>query len=336
MIIASIEVNAQNKSAPFLTKSFSSETINEVVAETTGGNISVSGVNASESRVEIFVSGNGNRKNRLSDDEIKAKVAADYDLEISVNNGKLTATAKSKHRITNWRDALNFSFKIYAPSNVSTNLETSGGNIALTGISGDQAFTTSGGNLNLDNLGGKVKGKTSGGNIYINNCKDELDITTSGGNIMAENSFGHIQVTTSGGSIKLGDLKGKIEAETSGGNIEGDEISGELAAHTSGGNVSLQKLSCSVKASTSGGNIDVSVKTPGNYISIDNSAGRVNLRLPGNTGMDLKFGAMKISTENLQNFSGTNSENEIKGSVNGGGIPITVDAGAGNLHVVFD
>ncbi len=134
----------------------------------------------------------------------------------------------------------------------------------------------------------------------------------------------------------MNDLKGKIKVATSGGNIEGETISGDLSARTSGGNLSLQYLSCSLKAATSAGNIDISIKTPGDYISINNSAGRVNLKMPKDKGVDLKLYGLKISTENLQNFSGTNSSEEINGKLNGGGVPVTVDAGGGKINVVFD
>ncbi|HUZ58538.1 MAG TPA: hypothetical protein VMU83_07140 [Hanamia sp.] len=338
IIVTSFAVNAQNKSdkEPYLTRTFPSETINSVVSKTSGGNISVTAVNPSQSRVEVFVWQNGHWNNALSNDELKTKIANYYDLDISVNNGKLTATASPKDRITNWKGTLSFSFKIYVSENVSTKLETSGGNIVLTGLSGDQDFTTSGGNLDLNGLSGKVKGRTSGGNIYLQNCKNDLDLTTSGGNIDAQNSTGNITVTTSGGSIKLDKLSGNIKAQTSGGNIEGVTIDGILSAHTSGGNVSLLALNCSLKTSTSGGNIQVSVNKPGNYISISNSAGKVDLILPKNTGMDLKLSAMKISTENLENFSGNNSKDEINGTVNGGGIPVTVEVNGGKINLAFD
>ncbi|MEO8415614.1 MAG: hypothetical protein ABI472_18270, partial [Ginsengibacter sp.] len=88
--------NAQNKSnkEPYLNKSFAGEAINKVMSETSGGNISVTGVDPSGSRVEVFVSGNGNRQNSLTDDELAAKINEEYDLDVSVKNNELTVTAK--------------------------------------------------------------------------------------------------------------------------------------------------------------------------------------------------------------------------------------------------
>ena len=338
LVTVSLAVRAQDKTdkQPYLIKSFSGESINKVMGETSGGNISVAGVDPKESRVEVFVSQNNNKKNSLSDDEFTSKVNADYDLDVSVKNNELTVTAKPKHKITDWKKALNFSFKIYVPENAGTDLTTSGGNISLANLSGDKKFTTSGGNLNLESLEGKTKGSTSGGNINLTNSKDDIDVATSGGNINAGKSSGNITITTSGGSINMEDLNGKINAATSGGNVRGETISGDLNASTSGGNVSLRNLACALKAGTSGGNIDVSIKTLSDHVSINNSAGKVNLEIPKNTGMNLKFTGMEISTPNLENFSGTATNEELKGTVNDGGIPVTVDAGSGKINVVFN
>jgi DUF4097 and DUF4098 domain-containing protein YvlB len=338
MLFANIcfAVNAQNNSdkEPYLTKSFAGESIKSVHAETTGGNISVAAADA-DSKVEVYVWQNNGRKS-LSGDELKTKVNDEYDINISVNNSNLTVTAKPKHKIKDWKNSLSFSFKIYVPENADVDLVTSGGNINLKGLSGDKDFTTSGGNLNLEDVKGKTKGRTSGGNINLKNSKDDLDLSTSGGNIYAKNSSGDINITTSGGSIKMNDLNGKIKASTSGGNVEGETIEGDLSATTSGGNVSLHDLNCSLKAATSAGNIDITIKKLVNYVSINNSAGKVNLELPKSTGVDLNLSAMKISTQTLENFSGTNSNDKIKGTVNGGGVPVTVDAGSGKINVVFN
>lgn len=332
-----LAVNAQNKSEKaYVTKSFSGEAISSVVSETSGGNISVTAVSPSEAHVEVFVNQNNNWQKSLSDDEIKNRINDDYDLNISIDNSKLTATAKPKHKITDWKKSLSFSFKIYVPKAAETELRTSGGNIELTGMTGKKDFTTSGGNLVLNDIEGQTKGRTSGGNISLRNSKDDLDLTTSGGNINAENSSGNINISTSGGSIKIEGLKGIIKAGTSGGNIKGQAIEGDLSAHTSGGNISLQALNCSLKTGTSGGNIDVQMKGLGKFVSINNSAGKVSLQIPKNSAVDLKLSAMKISTGTMENFKGNLTKDEVDGALNGGGIPVTVDAGSGKISLEFN
>lgn len=69
----SLGINAQNNSdkEPFLTKLFSKETIKNVQVKTFGGSISVSGVNSSDARIEVYVQKNNFRFNSLSKEEIK-------------------------------------------------------------------------------------------------------------------------------------------------------------------------------------------------------------------------------------------------------------------------
>ena len=228
-----ITIKAQSDKEPWLTKSLSSESVQNVKARTSGGSLSVSGVNASSARIEVYI-GSNNGNETLSKDEIKSRLE-NYDLDITVNDHKLSAIAKPKdHDLNrNWSRTLSISFKIYVPENSSTDLETSGGSIHLDNLQGTQDFGTSGGSLHIDKVGGKITGRTSGGSIHLSNSKDEIDLSTSGGSITAENSNGNMVLSTSGGSLNLSNLQGTIKATTSGGSVHGNDIKGELAAHTS-------------------------------------------------------------------------------------------------------
>ncbi|MEP6614939.1 MAG: hypothetical protein ABJA57_00100 [Ginsengibacter sp.] len=325
--------NAQYNSErdPYMTKSLSNDAISRVKIETTGGNITVEAAGTSEARLEVFVQSN-NSRNSLSKDEIKKMLEEQYDLSTTVHDHTLTAIAEPRHKNMDWKKGLSISFKAFVPSNVSTDLNTSGGNINLKGISGSQNFTTSGGNLNLDDLSGKIKGRTSGGNLNLHNLKDDIDLSTSGGNIEAENSNGNISLTTSGGSLHLDGLGGNIKATTSGGNVHGNDISGELYANTSGGSIVLKGLSCSLETSTSGGNIEVSIKQLGQYVRISNSGGNIDLVMPKNQGADLKLSAEKVKTSGLENFNGSKEDDSVKGKLNGGGIPVTASSSSGNIN----
>ncbi len=313
---------------PYMVKSLTSEGIQNVNVETTGGNISVAGADANP-RIEVYIWASNGRDKNLSKDEIKKRLEEDYDLNVSTSNHKLTAIAKPKHNIHDWNNhGLSISFKVYVPQNVSTDLRTSGGNISLSTLTGTQDFTTSGGNLNIEHLKGHVKGRTSGGNINLSDLQDDIDLSTSGGNIKADNTNGTIRLTTSGGSLVLKSLKGNIKASTSGGNVTADGITGDLSAHTSGGNVHMDDLACSLETSTSGGNIDVSFKSLGKYVKISNSGGHIDLEIPNGQGMDLKLTADRVNATALSGFKGDIKKDRIEGSLNGGGIPVNVSGGS--------
>lgn len=307
---------------PYLSKSLSKETVTDVFARTSGGGILVEGVSASETRVEVYIRANGSRE--LSKEEIKKRLE-DYKLVVEVANNKLTATAEPKVSFSDWgKRGLSISFKIYVPSKVSTDLSTSGGGIVLENLSGTHNFSTSGGGLKLSKLSGKTRGRTSGGGITVKDSKDDISLSTSGGGITASNCAGNLRLSTSGGSIELEKLNGNIEAQTSGGPIRGEDIRGTLSAHTSGGGVRLSQLACGLDASTSGGGMDIDIVEVVDDIKVNNSGGNINLKMPGNKGLDLRLRGNRIKVTDLNNFSGDQEQDKITGKVNGGGTEVNV------------
>ncbi|MEP6846230.1 MAG: hypothetical protein ABI861_09515, partial [Panacibacter sp.] len=153
-----LAVNAQDNKEPYLTQALSSESINQANVQTSGGSIAVMGSSQSEARIEMYVNSNNGLGN-LSKDEIKKRLEEDYVVKINVAGNTLTATAKNKRDNWDWKKSLSISFKIYVPSNVSTDLNTSGGSIKLSDLNGTQVFRTSGGSLKVDKVSGKIDGK---------------------------------------------------------------------------------------------------------------------------------------------------------------------------------
>jgi hypothetical protein len=328
-------VNAQSDNKePYLTQSLSSETIKQANVETSGGSISVMGSSAGEARIEMYVNAN-NGISSLSKDEIKKRLEEDYVVKINVAGNTLTATAKNRKDNWDWKRSLSISFRIYVPSNVSTDLNTSGGSIKLSDLKGNQTFRTSGGSLKVDKVSGSIDGKTSGGSITVTNCTDEIDLATSGGSITAENCKGNLELSTSGGSVHLTGLDGHIEAATSGGRIDGENIKGYLSAATSGGSVKLSNIRATLETSTSGGSMNIEVTELGEYVRVGNSGGSIDISLPANKGIDIDLKGNRVKVNPMNNFSGDTDDNSISGTMNGGGTKVKVHAGSGHVNVTF-
>lgn len=321
--------------APYLTKSLAGNAINSVVVTTSAGGIAVSGQSGQAPRVEVYIRGSNGRE--LSKEEIQKRLNDDYDLDIAVNGHEVTATAKRKNEHNNdWKRSLSISFKIYVPEQTATRLNTSGGGIKLDNLRGNETFATSGGGLLLDRLNGVIRGNTSGGGIQVSNSGNDLSLNTSGGGIIAKNCNGQIKLVTSGGGIQLNNLKGTINANTSGGGIEGGNIEGELITSTSGGGIDLQRVSGSLNAGTSAGNVSVQMIKLGKYLKLDASSGNIDLELPSNQGFNLNARAERINEHPSKvNFTGKWEKESVKGSVNGGGIPVEAYASSGNFNIQF-
>ena len=320
---------------PYLVKSFSRDQVKQLRSSTSGGSIHVSGQSTGDAKVEVYVRANDGGR-YLTHDEAQQRMDGTVELTVAMNGTTLEATAKRKDKWDdNWRRGVSVSFVIYVPETVSSDLQTSGGNIHLSDLTGTENFETSGGNLHLENLSGKITGTTSGGNVTIADSKNEIELRTSGGNMHATHCDGNITMETSGGNMSLQDVKGTIHATTSGGHIDGDGISGELRTSTSGGNIHLDNMTCSLNASTSGGHIDVTMKSMGKYLELENSGGNIHLTLPNGQGYNLAISGDKIHTDKLNNFSGTMDNHNLEGTLNGGGVPVKVSNSSGHVTLSF-
>jgi DUF4097 and DUF4098 domain-containing protein YvlB len=319
---------------PYYVKPLDGLNLKEAELITSGGSLSVYGGGGEKARLEVYIKSNNNKS--LSKSEIEERLKERYELIIEASSDKVKAHAKQKNGWTDWKNALSISFKLYVPSRINSDLKTSGGSITLKGLDGNHDFTTSGGSLNVENVKGNIDGKTSGGSITVKGSEGKINLKTSGGSITAENSKGEIDLATSGGSLKLGGLEGKIEATTSGGSVSVDAINGELLTKTSGGSIKITRLKGSVDAGTSGGSVSVDIDQLGNYVKLRTSAGSIDLNIPSGKGVDLDLSGMKVNVPNLGNFSGSASESQLKGSVNGGGVPVTAKASAGKVNLSFE
>ncbi|HEY4109354.1 DUF4097 family beta strand repeat-containing protein [Puia sp.] len=327
-------LHAQGDRQPYLQKTFARGAVHELETQTSGGNISVSGSTTGDARVEVYVQGNNGRHD-LSREEVQRRMEEQYDLTVELQGNKLVVVAKAKKDI-NWNNhSVSVSFRIFTPVEVSAHVRTSGGNLDLKNLTGNEDFRTSGGNIDADHLVGTIIGHTSGGNVSITDSRNNIDLQTSGGNMDAARCEGKIELATSGGNVGLRDVKGSIRATTSGGQVDGGRINGELYAHTSGGNIDLGEVSASLEASTSGGNIHVNFLSAGKYVNLSNSSGDITVTLPGNQGMDLRISGERVHVTAMNNFRGDQDEKHIRGTVNGGGIPVKVDGSGGSVHVSF-
>lgn len=157
----------------------------------------------------------------------------------------------------------------------SVKIETGGGEVEATGVSGRVDIESGGGKIRVDDVGGSVGVETGG---------DSIEIGTVGGDLKLE---------TGGGNISIRSVKGKINAETGGGNVV--VLSGEQGAvvEAGGGNVEIKRCLGRVKASTGGGNI--SLGDIGGPADIDTGGGSIRLTsAKGRVGANAGAGSIEL------------------------------------------
>ena len=207
---------------------------------------------------------------------------------------------------------------IQVPAQFNAQLNTSGGGIAASDVTGEVKADTSGGELRFARLHGPLNGDTSGGGIRVTDCEGQIKIDTSGGGIEVTGGSGTLNGDTSGGSITVKTFKGPASVDTSGGGITIENVAGKIKGDTSGGSIHavlLSPIPGDVSLSTSGGGITVKVSANAAFnLDAEASGGGVHCDLP-------------------VTVQGKREHGELKGTVNGGGPVVHLETSGGGVHV---
>ena len=190
---------------------------------------------------------------------------------------------------------MNFSFKVYIPEEMSTQLKTLGGDITLRNANGRQMVRTGGGSITLSDIKGRLEAYTAGGNIDIINSR------------------------------------GTIYAQTQGGQISLDRAEGEIRLKTNGGRITSERTSGTMLAKVGGGDIWADFIQVGNGINLETSAGNIHLEVPDHRGYQLSMSGTEVDFSDLQAVRGEKTKGRIEGTFKDSGPPIDLNTNVGTI-----
>ncbi len=134
-------------------------------------------------------------------------------------------------------------------------VETSGGNVSTSGITGRLEAESGGGNIHVDDIGGPISAQTGGGSIEVGNVASDVSLHTGGGSIKVNSAKGKIVAKSGGGSVLVVSGSDAAELETGGGSIEVERCNGNVRARTGGGNINLGEIGGGAEISSGGGSL---------------------------------------------------------------------------------
>ncbi len=238
------------------------------------------------------------------------------------NTVTIRAQRKEEHHSWTWNGnvSMDARYTVRLPKSFNVDLQTGGGAILATDISGTIKAKTNGGKLRFKGLQGPIEGKTNGGDVDVAGCAGPTQIATNGGTIEVNDGSGSLDASTSGGHVAVRNQAGDAIVKTSGGRLQLENVRGNLVGKTSGGSISailFPATAGDVKLETSAGSIDVVVPTSAAF-NLDARAhsGGVVCSLPSDPAQ----------TE----------EGELRASVNGGGKALILHSGAGSIKIHAD
>jgi DUF4097 and DUF4098 domain-containing protein YvlB len=170
------------------------------------------------------------------------------------------------------------------------NAETGGGSIEVGTVSGDIGLHTGGGSIQVRQANGKVVAETGGGGIEIQNGAQGATVETGGGSIEIRHCNGRVKASTGGGGIELGDIGGPVDIDTGGGSIRLTSAKGHVHAETGGGGIELYGVP-SAQAQTGAGGITVKLVNTGGErhdSELETSAGDITVYIAADVALNVR------------------------------------------------
>ncbi len=154
-------------------------------------------------------------------------------------------------------------------------IETEGGNVSSSGITGRVDAESGGGNIRVDDIGGVINAETGGGSIDVGNVASDVSLHTGGGSIKVNSAKGKIEAESGGGSVTIvSGLQGAV-LETGGGSIQVERCAGRVKASTGGGSIDLGDIGGPAEMETGGGSIRLS--SAKGHVRADTGGGTIEL-----------------------------------------------------------
>ncbi|MGO9087098.1 MAG: DUF4097 family beta strand repeat-containing protein [Terriglobales bacterium] len=170
------------------------------------------------------------------------------------------------------------------------NAETGGGSIDVGTVTGDIGLHTGGGSIEVHQANGKVVAETGGGSVEIQSCTQGAGIETGGGSIEVHRCDGKVKASTGGGSVELGDIGGPAEIDTGGGSIRLSSAKGHVHAETGGGGIELDGVP-SAQVETGAGPIVVKLVNTGSErrdSQLETSAGDITVYIASDVALSIR------------------------------------------------
>jgi len=261
-----------------------------------------------------------------------------YDLSFDADGSAIIIESDYSSHRNRERHGGQFEYDIRVPSKFNLDIQTTGGEIGITGVTGDINGKTMGGDLDFSKIKGDIDFETMGGAVKARDIEGRLDLTTMGGNITVLDSKADGQVYTYGGKVTIENVDGNLKGKTLGGNVTYNNVSGrsdnsrggddEVRVSSMGGEIRIDKAPKGATLETMGGGIDVN--SAAEFVKAETMGGDINIKeVDGWVDVSTMGGDVTV------NMVGDPSKGrrDVTISSLGGDIELTVPAG---LSMDFD
>jgi Toastrack DUF4097 len=192
------------------------------------------------------------------------------------------------------------------------------------------------GSQTIDGIRGPVDCDAGSGSLKASNIGSTVHVETGSGDILLEHIKGNVRAHAGSGSIRADDVSGGFEANTGSGRINLTQSApGAVRAETGSGGMELRGVRGSLEARAGSGGISAEGQPTGGWM-IHSGSGGIKVHFPTDAAFDLKArtSSGSISVDHPVTVQGQIGRKEIRGKVRGGGVPVEVETGSGNIQIL--
>jgi len=301
-----------SKAALLNSKSYPATQVTALKVSAPQAYVDVKGGGTDQLMLEVYGITDAGRN--LSEEEIAAVVARDFNIVIEEADGILSITALRKPEAV-VDENTRLSFHILARNKLDSELKIGAGSANITRIQGDQLIKTEGGSIQLESVVGSVNGATGSGEIAASNIRGNVDLQGGQGSVHLSNIMGHVKVQTTLGPISGSGIAGDFNASSTGGSIRVTELNGKVIARSEAGSIYAGFTA---------------LRQDGN---ISTTSGNIQLSIPRNSKANFDLKATNVTPFNLAGFEGIRSRDILEGKLNGGGVVLKAVANPGDIQI---
>ena len=256
-------------------------------------------------------------------------------LNFSVERDGRRLVVKTERERDGWFSSgsrASFDIVITAPQRLALSVATSSGDVVVPQFEGALEVATSSGDIELGTMRGPVSVATSSGDFQADRVEGEVEFNTSSGDFSVDAIRGErVSYASSSGDLEVGRIDAdRFEAGTSSGDVSVGTLIGNAHLSSSSGDIEVGELEGSLSASTSSGDLEARLTKPG-AVEISTGSGGVELSAPSSLAADVEISAGSIRIDRAFQFAGEIKRRSAEGQIGGGGQPLRIQTGSGQV-----
>jgi DUF4097 and DUF4098 domain-containing protein YvlB len=194
---------------------------------------------------------------------------------------------------------------------------------------------TGSGSQSVEGLRKRLEIESGSGTLKISDISDAVRAETGSGGIEIDRVKGSVRAKAGSGTIRATDIAGAFEGYTGSGHITLEQTaSGSVRADTGSGGMDLHGVHGSLDAQAGSGTITAEGNPTGSW-SAHTGSGNIHLSLASDAAFDLDAhtSSGSITVSQPVTVQGSIGRKELRGKVRGGGVPVEVETGSGNIEI---